>query len=172
MNNIKPGNTPFIKPDLVPSLNKSPAELVNEDIQKKNNLAIQRLKLTEGKINSLSTTENFIPYPTINSSSYNSGRTIFIPKDVLPGIVPPASYNKGWGTGAPCQGPHCGPSPVPTMSGMQKNMFYASYTSQFASKQFPPSLRMGNSTDTVTNYNMYTNGTTTNPGPYRLKVSD
>jgi hypothetical protein len=168
-NNMKPGMSPFITPDLVPSSNKSPAENVNEEIQKNNQETIQRLKLTEGKIQTL---EGFIPYPNINSNNYPSGRTIFIPKNVIPGVVPPSSYNKGWGTGMPCNGPHCGPSPVPTMSGMQQNMFYASEMSQLASKQFPPSLREGNSTDTIKDYNMYLTGTPNNPGPYRLKVSD
>jgi hypothetical protein len=55
---------------------------------------------------------------------------------------------------------------------MQQNMFYASEMSQLASKQFPPSLREGNSTDTIKDYNMYLTGTPNNPGPYRLKVSD
>ena len=172
MSNTKPGNTAFIKPDMVPTSNKSPAENVNEAIQKSNQEAIQQLKLTEGKITTLSSTEGFTPYPTIHSSRYPSGRTIFIPKNVIPGVVPSASYNKGWGTGLPCAGPHCGPSPIPTMTGMQNNMFNASEMSQLASKQFPPSLREGNSTDTVSNYNMYLNGTSNNPGPYRLKVSD
>jgi hypothetical protein len=168
----KPGTTPFIRPDLVPTSNKTPSQNVNEEINKNNKEAIQRLKLTEGKIASLSTTEGFVPYPIINSSKYPPGRTIFIPKNVQAGVIPPSSYNNGWGTGAPCNGPHCGPSPIPTMSGMQQNMMSASMMAQFGSKQFAPTMREGNSTDTITNYNMYIHGTSTNPGPYRLKVSD
>jgi hypothetical protein len=165
----KPGTTAFIKPDLVPTSNKPPADNVNEEINKNNKEAINRLNLTEGKTSKL---EGFIPYPNINSSKYPPGRTIFIPQNVQPGVVPPSSYNKGWGTGMPCNGPHCGPSVTPTMDGMAKNMFYASTMSQYASRQFPPSIRDGNSTDSVTNYNMYIQGTSKNPGPYRLKVSD
>jgi hypothetical protein len=168
----KPVTSAFVTPDLVPTSNKTPADSINDQITKKANNEIKLLKLTEGKITSLSTPETFIPYPNINSSNYPPGRTIFIPKNPIPGIIPPPSYNSGWCTGYPCNGPHCGPSVQPTMSGMQYNMKSASFMAQYASKQFPPALRNGNSTDTITNYNMYINGTNTNPGPFNLKVSD
>jgi len=166
MSNI---NKAFYTPPLNPNGNKSAIDNVNENIKKTSDMELKQLKLTEGKISSLK--EGFIPYPRISNNNYNPGKTIFIPKDVYPGIVPPPSYNLGWGTGLPCNGLHCGKPVQPTMSGMQKNMIISPLTEE-ASKQFPPGLREGNSTDSIDNYNMYIRGTNRNPGPYNLKVSD
>ena len=163
-------STPFVKVDTQKDDNIPPAERVNTVINNKNKLALRQLQLTEGKIDSISEdkVESFIPYPSVVPA--NAGRTIFIPKQVIQGVVPPASYNKGWGTGALCNGPHSGTSLTPTMEGMRKGMNVSS-VSELASKQFPIGRMAGNSTDSVENYRMYT-GTATNSGPYRLKVSD
>jgi hypothetical protein len=163
-------NTPFVKVDTQKDDNIPPAERVNTVINNKNKLALLQLQLTEGRISSLNNEkiETFVPYPSVIPS--HSGRTIFIPKTVTQGVVPPASYNKGWGTGPMCSGPHCGTSLTPTMEGMRKGM-NVSDVSELASRQFPIGRMVGNSTDSVENYRMYT-GTTTNSGPYRIKVSD
>lgn len=162
--------TPFVKVDTQRDDNIPPAERVNTVINNKNKMALRQLQLTEGKISSLKDekVETFIPYPSVIPS--HAGRTIFIPKTVTAGVVPPASYNKGWGTGPVCQGPHCGTSVTPTMDGMSRGMA-VSEVSEMASRQFPIGRMSGNSTDSIQNYKMYT-GTATNSGPYRIKVSD
>jgi len=166
MSNI---NKAFYTPPPNPNGNKSAIDSVNDNIKKTNDRELKQLKLTEGKISSMK--EDFIPYPQVSIKNYHPGKTIFIPKEVYPGIVPPPSYNLGWGTGLPCNGLHCGKPIQPTMNGMQKNMIFSPLTEK-ASKQFPITSRIGNNTDTIDNYNMYIRGTDKNPGPYNLKVSD
>jgi hypothetical protein len=162
-------NTPFIKVGPSKDDSKPTADKINEEIKKKNDFDIQQLKLTEGQISSMK--EQFIPFPSIYSKEHHPGRTIFIPPYPKAGVLPPSSKNAGLYTGYVCDMPGFTRPVTPNMRGMQHNM-KISDVSDIASRQYPPLYRPGNSTDEISEYNMFINGTVKNPGPYRLKTRD
>ena len=157
------------------SASSMPSEMnATEQIAKKTNEMLQQLRLTEGlaKAND-DKKETFVPFPEVDPANYNFGRTIFIPKHPIEsGHIPPQSYNAGWGTGLPCSGSHCATPFTPSMMGVQDALRSIEGIPPQAINQFPVSYRPGNSTDFIESYKMYTTGTQTNPGPYRIKTSD
>jgi hypothetical protein len=156
---------------------KSPADNLSKNISAETEQMLRLLEITEGRAKSIKkqeqgAIEGFIPHPVVEEAKYHQGRTIFIPSTPVTGVIPPHSYNLGWGTGLPCSGPHCGVPVAPTMSGMQEAMRMSDILPQGATAQFPVGYRPGNSSDYVKEYTMYTTGTQMNPGPFRIKTGD
>lgn len=169
-----PKQSPFYKPPMNTG-SSAPAEMnATEQIAKKTSEMLRQLELTEGlsKIAD-EKKEGFVPFPEVDAAKYHYGRTIFIPKQPLEnGSIPPHSYNQGWGTGPKCNGPHCGIPVTPSMTGMQDALRMVDGIPPEALNQFPVAHRPGNSTDYISEYKMYTSGTSANAGPFRIKTSD
>lgn len=156
---------------------KSPADNLSKNISAETEQMLRMLDITEGRAKAMKQKEQegkegFVPHPAVEPAKYHQGRTIFIPNQPMTGAIPSHSYNLGWGTGAPCSGYHCGVPITPTMMGMQEAMRMSDILPSGATAQFPVGYRPGNSTDYVTEYNMYTTGTQMNPGPFRIKTGD
>lgn len=154
---------PFIQVGPSKNDSKPTAERINEELKKKDDFYNKQLQLTEGKISKIN--ETFIPFPSIYSKEHHPGRTIFVPSNPLPGVIPPPSQNAGWYTGYICTNNNFSVPVTPNLKGMQDNMKIDSI-SELASRQYPPSYRPGNSTDEIDDYNMYL------IGGKRLKTSD
>ena len=169
-----PQKSPFYKPQLQAGTS-TPAEMnATEQIAKKTAEMLEQLRLTEGlaKANE-EKKETFVPFPEVEAANYHMGRTIFIPKIPLEsGVIPPHSYNQGWGTGPKCSGPHCGAPVTPSMMGIQDALRTIDGIPPEAIRQFPVAYRPGNSTDAISDYQMYITGTSVNHGPFRIKTSD
>lgn len=166
----------FYPTQSVNTSSKSPADTAFEILNKQDVSNNSLISLTEGKHKRV--TENFLPtqeknLPTYYNMSYKNtfGRTVNIPKNVVPGVIPGPSYNGGLYMGEPCVGPHC-PIPVePTSYQYNFVNLRSAEAPNDAYLMYQSIPRMGNNTDDIRGLTTY-KGTPTNPGPFNIIVRE
>ena len=130
------------------------------------------IKLTQGytdKIDENSEIEKFsnknkiFYYNKMNSNSNNdsSGRTLNVPKQLKPGLIPKNSFNGARTTGELCEGEHCSIPVMPKSS---------NYISQSYSSQYISTYRPGNNTEINQYTQKYENKSSSNYGPFNITV--
>ena len=157
----------------------SPSDKVNDAInnsEKKNNAIIG---LTQGKISNIANMTFLEQFKTgeknlnsyYNMSNNNSnGRTINVPKELPPGVVPNASYNGAITIGEKCEGPHCAIPVQPTSGFLINQNLRSANPPPSALQMYPSTFRLGNNSDINPAIGKYVNGTRMNPGPFNIEV--
>ncbi len=100
------------------------------------------------------------------------GRTLNIPKELKPGVIPGPSFNSAISIGEPCKGNWCALPIKPFGTNYAAFNADINQNSEQSHFHYPNSERLGNSTVLVTPGLKQYKGTPSNPGPFNIKVID
>ena len=132
------------------------------------------IKLSQGTISSIDedkkeeleefTSENKISHYNNNMNPKNdsSGRTLNVPKQLKPGIIPIHSYNGARTTGELCEGGHCS---------IPNNPLSSNFVSQNYGFLYSSTPRPGNNTEINPETFKYKNPNSLNYGPFNITVA-
>ena len=129
------------------------------------------IKLTQGQIDKIednseieefSNKNKIFYYNKMNSNNNSSGRTLNVPKELKPGLVPMHTFNGARTTGELCEGGHCAIPNEPKSS---------NYVSQTFGFQYISTPRPGNNTEINPETMKYMNKSSLNYGPFNITVA-
>ena len=160
-------NTAFYYPEKdEDDSSQSPADQVTSKISKQEMQNNAIIDLTEGKISDINYLEEFMSEKKNVSSYYmdqtTSGRTLNVPKELKPGLVPMHTFNGARTTGELCEGGHCAIPNEPKSS---------NYVSQTFGFQYISTPRPGNNTEINPETMKYMNKSSLNYGPFNITVA-
>jgi len=113
--------------------------------------------------NKISHYYNMNPNNSMNPNNDSSGRTINVPKELKPGVVPIHSFNGARTTGIQCEGGHCAIPNTPMSS---------NYVSQNYGFLYSSTPRPGNNTEINPETFKYKNPNSLNYGPFNITVAN